>query len=96
MDQRPAAALIRVRGLVQGVGFRPAVWRLAQRHELRGWVRNDGAGVAILLCGAASAIDALAAELCRAPPPLARIDALEQYRRAAAGLCRFPDFAEPG
>ncbi|MBA2549109.1 MAG: acylphosphatase, partial [Burkholderiaceae bacterium] len=36
------AELIRVRGLVQGVGFRPTVWKLARRYGLRGSVRNDG------------------------------------------------------
>ncbi|MEO9190482.1 MAG: carbamoyltransferase HypF [Acetobacteraceae bacterium] len=76
--------LIRVRGLVQGVGFRPTVWRLARRHGLRGWVGNDAAGVTVSVCGAASDIAEFVAELRRAPPPLARIDAIERASAAAA------------
>ncbi|HJV92896.1 MAG TPA: carbamoyltransferase HypF, partial [Azonexus sp.] len=66
---------IRVRGLVQGVGFRPYVWRLANELGLNGWVRNDGAGVSIAIGG-----DRLAEFLARLPkeaPPLARIDGIE-------------------
>ena len=40
-----AAQHIRVRGIVQGVGFRPFVWRLARELKLSGWVRNDSRGV---------------------------------------------------
>ncbi|HEX4024155.1 MAG TPA: carbamoyltransferase HypF [Steroidobacteraceae bacterium] len=72
---------IRIRGLVQGVGFRPTVWRLAERYGLGGWVTNDGDGVSILACGSPGAVQAFVAALVREAPPLARIDAIE--RRAA-------------
>ncbi len=69
---------VRVRGAVQGVGFRPFVYRLAQRLALTGWVCNDGAGVAIEVQGArvAELVAALRAEL----PRLARLDAVEIER----------------
>lgn len=76
------AERIRVRGIVQGVGFRPMVWRLAREHRLRGTVRNDGDGVAIVVCGPAASLAAFADDLPRCPPPLARIDAVERERLA--------------
>ena len=69
---------IRVRGLVQGVGFRPTVWRLARDCGLSGDVRNDGAGVLIRLQGQAGSIEDFVARLVHECPPLARIDALER------------------
>ena len=67
--------LIRVRGLVQGVGFRPYVWRLAKELGLQGWVRNDSAGVTIAVDG-----EKIAEFLARLPhelPRLARVDAID-------------------
>ena len=72
------AELIRVRGLVQGVGFRPTVWRLARRHGLRGWVGNDGEGVIACVCGAAPAVAEFARQIVSGSPPLARIDQIER------------------
>lgn len=69
-----SAQWIRVRGLVQGVGFRPTVWRLAQGLNVRGWVANDGDGVSIYVCGSPWAIEAFVKELPHAAPPLARLD----------------------
>jgi hydrogenase maturation protein HypF len=76
-----------VRGLVQGVGLRPTVWRLACEHGLRGWVGNDGAGVTVMLCGAQDAISRLIEALRQAPPPLARIDAIERVPIAVPPDC---------
>lgn len=67
--------LIRVRGQVQGVGFRPFVWQLAQEMGLRGRVWNDAEGVGIEAAG--DRIDAFAEALSTRAPTLARVDAVE-------------------
>ncbi|HEY3350472.1 MAG TPA: carbamoyltransferase HypF [Thermoanaerobaculia bacterium] len=64
---------LEVRGAVQGVGFRPWVFRIAEEHGLAGWVRNDIAGVFIELEGGDDALAAFRRALEGAPPPLARI-----------------------
>ena len=73
----PARRRIRVRGVVQGVGFRPFVYRAAIELGLTGTVCNDGAGVAIDVQGGATAVGELLARLERTPPPRARVDAIE-------------------
>ncbi len=67
---------ITVRGQVQGVGFRPTVWRIATELGLAGDVRNTGDGVEIRLWGAAR--DRFAERLRAEAPALARIDGLER------------------
>lgn len=69
---------IRVRGLVQGVGFRPAVWHIARECGLTGEVLNDGDGVLIRAFAPTTALDTFAARLLAEAPPLARIDSLER------------------
>lgn len=69
---------IRVRGTVQGVGFRPTVWRIAQTLGVRGQVGNDGEGVLIEAWGKAEALHELVARIQREAPPLARIEAIER------------------
>ncbi|MBP2200128.1 carbamoyltransferase HypF [Pantoea cypripedii] len=66
---------LRIRGKVQGVGFRPYVWQLAQRLQLSGDVCNDGAGVLVRLTRHS---DAFLTALHLHCPPLARIDRVEQ------------------
>lgn len=63
-----------VRGVVQGVGFRPTVYSLATRLGLTGLVGNDSAGVFIEIEGEPAALDAFQTELVAHPPPLARIE----------------------
>ncbi|MEH2123287.1 carbamoyltransferase HypF [Nostoc sp.] len=67
---------IRVRGIVQGVGFRPTVYRLAKACGLRGDVCNDGQGVLIRVSGSEKAITEFVARLQTECPPLARINQL--------------------
>ena len=64
---------LRVTGTVQGVGYRPFVYRHAVDLGLTGWVRNDSAGVLIDVEGEASLIDALQRVLVEQAPPLARV-----------------------
>ena len=68
-----------VRGLVQGVGFRPFVYRLARDLALRGWVCNSGEGVDMELQGPALALQTFLARLRREAPPLSRIVSVEQF-----------------
>jgi len=65
--------VIAVEGVVQGVGFRPYVHRLAATHALRGSVRNDANGVVIDVEGEGAQVDAFLRTLFVAPPVLARI-----------------------
>jgi hydrogenase maturation protein HypF len=74
---------IRVRGLVQGVGFRPTVWRLATQLGLAGDVRNDSEGVLIRIAAEMDLAERLVACLKAECPPLARIDSVEYYEAAA-------------
>ncbi len=69
---------IRVRGLVQGVGFRPTVWRLAHQNQITGNVLNDGEGVLIETWGSDRQLEKFIADLKAECPPLARIDSVEQ------------------
>ena len=80
---------IRVRGQVQGVGFRPFVFRLAQELNLAGWVRNDGEGVDIEAEGAAEALGVFLARLETDAPPLASVTAVEANEASATGARGF-------
>ncbi|SEA79896.1 hydrogenase maturation protein HypF [Thiothrix caldifontis] len=70
------ACRIRITGLVQGVGFRPNVWRLAQACGIAGTVRNDSSGVLIEAWGNESALADFQQQLRTEIPPLARIDGI--------------------
>ncbi len=69
---------IRIKGLVQGVGFRPTVWQVAKQLGITGEVRNDGSGVVIIAQSSPDLIDRLLTDLSNNQPPLARIDKIER------------------
>ena len=73
----PTDLLLRVRGTVQGVGFRPFVHRTATRLSLRGWVRNDSHGVLLRVAGPAAAVAEFTRALHDTAPPAARVQAIE-------------------
>ena len=70
---------IRVCGIVQGVGFRPTVYRLAQDCGLCGEVSNDGEGVLIRVVGDRDAINTFIHRLQTEPPPLAKIESIHRH-----------------
>jgi hydrogenase maturation protein HypF len=76
MDRSVARVAVRVRGTVQGVGFRPFVYGLAIRHGLKGFVRNDGGDVYIEVEGRETAIAAFVEGLSSEAPPLSRVRAV--------------------
>jgi hydrogenase maturation protein HypF len=75
--------------VVQGVGFRPFVHRLAVRHRLAGWVRNTAGDVEIVLEGRAKDVDAFAEALEAEAPPLARIERVVREPHGVAGRTGF-------
>ena len=84
-----AARSIRVRGVVQGVGFRPFVYRLARANALAGWVSNEESGVTIHLEGDEPGLQAFLRDLAGQPPPAALITAIDVADAAPAGLSGF-------
>ena len=70
---------IDIRGIVQGVGFRPFVYNLARQYGLFGFVRNDASGVSIEVEGEKSRIEKFVARIKAESPPLAAIFKIKSY-----------------
>ncbi|GIW38253.1 MAG: carbamoyltransferase HypF [Meiothermus sp.] len=77
---------LRVRGVVQGVGFRPFVFRLAQALGLSGWVRNDLEGVLIEASATPEVLSSFVQALREQAPPAARIERIDLVERRSGGL----------
>ncbi|HEV2324196.1 MAG TPA: acylphosphatase, partial [Terracidiphilus sp.] len=82
-------AVLLVRGVVQGVGFRPFVFRLAQEEDLAGFIGNDTDGVTIEIEGAPSRVEAFVTRLRAEAPPLSRIDSVALHTVAPTGESGF-------
>jgi hydrogenase maturation protein HypF len=80
---------ISIRGVVQGVGFRPFVHRLARDLHAAGFVRNSSSGVLVEIEAPDSTIDAFLVRLRNELPPLARVDAIEVEDVTARGEVSF-------
>ncbi|GEM_PF-716620 len=71
-------AIVLVSGVVQGVGFRPFVYRIAVANDLKGYVRNRGdAGVEIVVQGADESVEKFLSDLKARKPPLASYDSID-------------------
>jgi len=80
---------VRVRGVVQGVGFRPFVYRLAGEQGLAGFIGNDTDGVVIEIEGSPPAVEAFLTRLRAEAPPLSRIDSVALRDGIATGETGF-------
>jgi len=84
-----SACSIRVRGIVQGVGFRPFVYRLARANTLNGWVLNAEQGVEIHLEGAEAGLEAFVRDLRARPPAASSIAEIQVRPAEPVGLREF-------
>ena len=84
-----AARHVCVRGVVQGVGFRPFVFLLARTHGLGGWVSNQESGVELHVEGDEDGVQAFLRDLAAQAPAAARVAAIEATIAAPAGLNGF-------
>jgi hydrogenase maturation protein HypF len=82
-------ARITVRGVVQGVGFRPFVYRLAHQHALKGWVRNTSGSVDIEVEGKGETIERFLSDLKTKAPPMAHIETVEANFDSPQGYTEF-------
>jgi hydrogenase maturation protein HypF len=85
----PSAYSIRISGVVQGVGFRPFVYRLARANGLKGWVLNAEEGVEIRIEGDEEPLQSFLVEMKTQPPQAA---AIAEVSVESAPACGFADF----
>lgn len=83
---QPETLRLRVRGVVQGVGFRPFIFRLAQQLGLSGWVRNDLEGVLIEAAGPPEVLAQFVRAIREEAPPAARIEHIEVLQQRTGSL----------
>ena len=74
MAETSKALLITVTGLVQGVGFRPFIYRMAKKYDLAGWVKNTNENVLLRIQGTEESVDGFLRSLRNEAPPASAID----------------------
>lgn len=89
ISDRTIARQISIRGVVQGVGFRPFVVRIARDHGIAGWVMNDEAGVVIHAEGTASSVATFLRHLQELSPPAAQIESMDVHDVSTASPLGF-------
>ena len=70
-------ALIKIHGIVQGVGFRPFIHRLVREHDLKGFIKNTSSGVELELDGEREVLERFVSEIPSRAPGLAVIENIE-------------------
>ncbi|NPD31091.1 hydrogenase maturation protein HypF [Eggerthellaceae bacterium zg-1084] len=88
-DEALEALRVRVTGVVQGVGFRPFVYRVAQAHGVKGWVLNAVDGVTIHAEGSPAALDALVIDVAEHPPAAAQVQRVTMDEVPVEGFADF-------
>jgi hydrogenase maturation protein HypF len=84
-----AGKSIQIKGIVQGVGFRPYIYKKALSYSLKGRVMNAGSGVLIDVEGTAGQLDRFLEEITSSPPPLARITKIIVEDKEDVGFDKF-------
>ncbi|MBW2589996.1 MAG: carbamoyltransferase HypF, partial [Deltaproteobacteria bacterium] len=82
MTEEYVARRLEASGIVQGVGFRPFVYQLAKKYDLKGDVANTSTGVTIFIEGASSNIESFSQDLAQKNPPLSCITKISVYPEA--------------
>jgi hydrogenase maturation protein HypF len=90
MTEAFTAKRLEINGIVQGVGFRPFIYQLANHHGLTGEVANTVTGVSLILEGSASDIRQFIDDLTTKKPPLAHIVEVSSTPEAVRGFPCFP------
>jgi len=78
-----------LKGVVQGVGFRPFIYQLARQHGLKGWVHNSSEGVQVEVEGERARVEQFSRELSGQAPPRARVESMEYEDLSPVGLSIF-------
>lgn len=89
MNQPLIGLKLNIRGIVQGVGFRPFIFSLAVRHHLTGWVINNSNGVEIEVDGSSDSLNSFVNDIRHQLPPLASIDTFHIEEQPAQGYTTF-------